>query len=116
VLFAVLIVSRTVPVPDGVKFPETPLGSPLTLQVTVPLNPRAGVYLAVYVVDFPDVTVRLAGEAETEKSALPAISLAVTPWTNDPLVPVIVIVFVPNGAMIVRTVDPDLLTVGLKNV
>jgi len=56
-------------VPDGVKLPETPLGSPLTLQVTVPLNPRMGVYLAVYVVDFPALIVRLVGEAETEKSA-----------------------------------------------
>ena len=34
----------------------------------------------------------------------------------DPLVPVIVTELVPAGAVIVRTVDPEPLTVGLENV
>ena len=78
VVFALFTVSRTVAVPEGVKFPETPVGNPVTLQVTVPLKPLIGVYLAVYVVDFPAVIVRLDGEAETEKSPLLTTSVAAT--------------------------------------
>lgn len=36
--FAVFRVKRAVPLPEGAKLPETPLGRPLTLQVTAPLN------------------------------------------------------------------------------
>lgn len=42
--------------------------------------------------------------------------VTVTWWVSDPLVPMIVTVLVPAGAVMVRTVDPEAFTVGLENV
>lgn len=47
VFFAVFSLNRAVVVPEGVKLAETPLGSPVTLQETTPLNPKSGMYWAV---------------------------------------------------------------------
>jgi len=84
----------------------TPVGNPVTLQVTTPLKPKVGVYLAVYEVDLPAVIVRLDGETETEKSPLLTTSAAETWCTREPLVPVTVRLYEPSGAVIVSTVEP----------
>ena len=112
----VLTLNNAVPLPEGVKLPDTPLGSPVTLQLTAALNPKSGVYWAVYVVDLPELTVWMAGEADTEKSTEPPTRVTVTWWIKDPLVPLMITVLVPAGAVIVRTVDPEPLTVGLEKL
>jgi hypothetical protein len=49
----------------GLKDAVAPTGNPLTLRVTVPVNPPDGVTVAVYVALPPGVTVTEAGVAET---------------------------------------------------
>ena len=44
---AVFSVNRAVVLPAEVKLAETPLGSPVTVQETTPLNPKSGTYWAV---------------------------------------------------------------------
>jgi hypothetical protein len=53
----------------GLKLAVTPDGSPLALKVTAPANPPDGLAVAVYVVPAPAVTVRVAGDTDSEKSA-----------------------------------------------
>jgi hypothetical protein len=63
----------------GLNVPVAPLGNPLTLRDTVPVNPFNGEMLAVYVVPVPAVTVCELGVAEIEKSAaLLAFTTSVT--------------------------------------
>src|SRR5882762_7102322 len=71
----VAVVTVIVDEPDvvtdvGLKLADAPLGNPLALNVTVPVNPPDGVTVAVYVVLAPWTTVCEAGVAETEKSAV----------------------------------------------
>jgi hypothetical protein len=77
----------------GLNDPIAPVGNPLTVNVTVPVNPPDGVTVAVYEVPAPAVTVLELGEAVTLKSPLPAAcTTRVTPtlWTSAPLVAVTV--------------------------
>jgi hypothetical protein len=82
------------PVTDrGLKLGEVRDGSPLTLKLTVPLNPPDGVTVTVYVVKEPRLTDWEAGEALMEKSPVLAgftTRVTVVEWTNAPLVPVTV--------------------------
>lgn len=51
------------------------VGAPLQARATEPVNPPVGLTLTVYVVDWPAVIVRDAGEPESEKS--PAVVVPV---------------------------------------
>src|SRR5437667_384838 len=53
---------------EGLKLAFARRGSPLTLNVTVPLKPVPAVTVAVKEVPPPCTTVREAGDAESEKS------------------------------------------------
>jgi hypothetical protein len=79
-----VMVSVTVPVPAvlaavsvsvlvevvlvGLKLAVTPEGSPLTERPTDPLKPFTGLTVMVLDPAFPCVMLRLAGEADSEKS------------------------------------------------
>jgi hypothetical protein len=54
----------------GLKLGIAPIGNPLAVKITAPLNPPDGVTVAVYVVLAPWTTVCEAGVAETEKSGV----------------------------------------------
>ena len=51
----------------GLNDPVAPAGRPITLKLTVPVNPPLGVTVAVYVVLAPRYTVRETGLAEIVK-------------------------------------------------
>ena len=53
----------------GLKLAEAPVGKPLALRVTVPVNPFIAPMVTVYVVELPAVTVCVEGETPMEKSA-----------------------------------------------
>ena len=53
----------------GLKLALTPVGKPLTLKETTPVNPLDGVTVVVYDVPAPAVTVCEAGDPAMEKSA-----------------------------------------------
>ena len=70
----VLVVTVIVEVPlvvtvVGLKLAAAPVGNPLAVRVTVPVNPFIAPMVTVYVVELPAVTVCVAGEAPMEKSA-----------------------------------------------
>jgi hypothetical protein len=125
VLPVVVIVS--VDVPDvvteaGLNDAVAPVGSPLALRFTVPVNPFNAPIVAVYVVDPPAVTVREFGDAEIEKSGADALTTSVTVvvCVREPLVPVSVNVELPAGVLpvvVIVSVDvPDVVTeVGLND-
>ena len=60
----------------GLKLAVTPLGRPLAVRATLPLNPLLGVIVMVLVPFAPRVMVRLEGLAPSEKSGgnTPAMS------------------------------------------
>ena len=67
-----LVLTEIVELPDpvtevGLKLALAPLGRPLTLKATAPVNPPDAVTVAVYEVPAPAVTVCDAGEAVMEK-------------------------------------------------
>jgi len=65
-------------------------GKPLALRLTLPLNPLTDDTVTVYVVEFPRVTEREAGDAEIEKSGgLSEFTVSVTlvVWVRLPDVP-----------------------------
>ena len=106
----------------GLKLAVAPLGSPLALSITAPVNPFCAVTDTVYVVLLPAVTVWVAGAAASEKFACAAaftVKLTVALWLKLPLVPVMVSVEVAAGVelpvAIVSVDDPEPLTdAGLK--
>ena len=67
-----------------------PLGRPLTLRATGPVNPLFGVMVIEYEVPLPGFTLRLDGEVEMEKSGVFTIKVTMVEWTRVPLVPVTV--------------------------
>lgn len=76
----------------GLKL-AAPVGSPVTLNVTVPVKPFNAVTVTVYPALVPWTTVWEAGVAEREKSGVGAtftISVTVVEWLRMPLVPVMV--------------------------
>src|ERR1700682_5557128 len=52
----------------GEKLAEAPVGKPLALSVTIPVNPFRAPVVTVYVVELPAVTVCVEGETAMEKS------------------------------------------------
>ena len=77
----------------GVKAALAPAGKPLTLRLTVSVNPPLGVTVAVYEVPLPACTVCDAGDAVMLKS--PAIGAFTTSeteavWVSVPSVPLMV--------------------------
>jgi hypothetical protein len=94
----------------GEKLAVAPVGSPLALSVTTPVNPFSAAMLAVYVVALPTVTVRVPGLPEIVKSAgAVTTKLTVVVCVTLPLVPVIVNVDDPAGVLpAVVTVNVEL--------
>lgn len=106
---------------DGVKLAVAPLGSPLAVNATWPLNPFNGDSETVKVVLPPGGTDSAAGAAESEKFGVEELTLKLTVpvWLTLPLVAVIVRVKLPAGVEVVVEIfkvdDPDPVTEdGLK--
>lgn len=75
----------------GEKLPVVFEGSPLTLNVTLELNPPEAVTFTVYLTDDPRWTLWEVGVTEIEKSLVAVTtSVAEAEWLREPLVPVIV--------------------------
>jgi len=73
----------------------TPVGTPLALSVTLPVNPPVGTTVMVLLAAAPPcTTVKLAGLGDSVKLGvlLITVRLIVVVWTSAPLVPVIVTV------------------------
>src|SRR5258706_12831122 len=76
VVLPVLTVIVEGPLPvivGGAKLAEAPVGKPLALKVTVPVNPFNAPMVTVYVVEFPGVTVWDEGDMEMEKSGVTVV-------------------------------------------
>jgi len=81
-------------------------------SVTAPLNPPVGVTVIVLLPFEPCTTVRLLGEAASEKSGGGLIvRLMVVVWVSVPEVPVIVIVLVPVAAVLLAVNVTELVEV-----
>jgi hypothetical protein len=73
VLTAVVTVNVELPAPvtvAGEKLAVAPVGNPLALSVTAPVNPFNAPMLVVYVVALPTITVCVLGLADMVKSAV----------------------------------------------
>jgi hypothetical protein len=97
----------------GEKLAVAPVGNPVALSVTTPVNPFSAAMLAVYIVALPTVTVRVLGLPEIVKSAggggAFTTKLTVVVCVTLPLVPVIVNVDDPAGVLpAVVTVNVEL--------
>jgi len=95
----------------GEKLAVAPVGNPLALSVTTPVNPFSAAMLAVYVVALPTVTVRVPGLPEIVKSAggdAFSTKLTVVVCVTLPLTPLSVNVEVPTGVLpVVVTVNVE---------
>jgi len=74
---------------EGLNDAVAPVGSPLTLKSTVPVNPVLGVSLTLSVAVPPKTTVCDVGVADREKVAT-TTRVTVTVLSTVPLLPVIV--------------------------
>jgi hypothetical protein len=97
----------------GEKLAVAPVGNPLALNVTTPVNPFNAAMLAVYVVALPWITVCVLGLPEIVKSAggggAFTARLTVVVCVTLPFRPLIVIVEVPTGVLpVVVTVKVEL--------
>ena len=70
----------------GVNVAVAPDGRPVTLKSTVPVNPEAGVTVAVYVALCPAITACEDGVAETLK--FDTVMVRVAAWLARPLLSV----------------------------
>ena len=117
VFLLVETVKTEVPAPftvAGLKVAVVPAGRPVTLNVTVPLNPNTDATFAAYLVLFPFTTVSDAGDAVSVKPETFTTTEVV--WVTLPLVPVIVTVYEPSGvALVVATVSVELPAGGMVN-
>ena len=106
----------------GVKMPLLPVGSPVTVRATEPVNPPVAAIVVVKLAAFPAETVCEAGETLIVKFPVPAAlttRFTVTEWERLPLVPVTVTLYVPTAVLAavvsVSVEDPAPVTdVGLK--
>lgn len=85
----------------GLKLDVAPVGSPVTVRCTSPVNPFSAVLLTVYVVVPPTTTGCVAGVADKAKTGTAfTMRRALVKWVRPPLVvPVTVIVKVPAAAV-----------------
>jgi hypothetical protein len=104
---AVLLAVNVRPLVDVVgfvpKLAVTPLGKPEAESVTDPVKPLLGVTVIVLLPLVPCFTVKLAGEAESEKFGCAGaftVKLIVVVWLVVPEVPVTVTVAVPVVAVL----------------
>jgi hypothetical protein len=84
------------------KVAVTPVGNPEADKVTAPVKPPEGVSVMVLVPVVPCFTVRLAGDAESEKFGVATaltVNEMVAVWVSVPLIPVMVTVDVPVVAV-----------------
>lgn len=96
------------------KLAVTPLGRAELLSVTLPVNPPEGLTVIVLLPLVPCLTVRLAGEAESEKFGVAAaftVREIVVVCVSDPDVPVMVTVEVPVVAVLLAVNVTELLEV-----
>jgi len=114
VLPMVVTVNVEFPAPvtvGGEKLAVAPVGNPLALSVTTPVNPFSAAMLAVYVVALPTVTVRVPGLPEIVKYAgggAFSTKLTVVVCVTLPLMPLSVNVEVPTGVLpVVVTVNVE---------
>jgi hypothetical protein len=101
---AVNVTVLVVAVVAGLNAAVTPLGSPATLSVTLPLNPLLGVTAMVSVALAPCVTLIVEAEAFIEKFAV-GVTVKVMPTleTRLPAVPVTVTLAAPTAALPLAT-------------
>src|SRR5450432_92364 len=67
----------------GLNVPVAPIGRPATLRLTAPVNPFAGVTVAVYVVALPTRTVCEDGVADSAKSGEDVVAKTCTSLTSQ---------------------------------
>jgi len=87
VVLAVSVKGAAAVVLAGLKLAVTPLGRPEAARLTLPLKPPVGLTVMVLVPLFPCVTVKLAGDADSEKSGTAAaftVRLTVVVWLKLP--------------------------------
>ena len=102
VLLAVKVTTLVEVVGFVPKAAVTPDGNPEADKVTLPVNPPEGVSVIVLVPLVPCFTVKLEGEADSEKSGVATaftVSEMLVVWVNEPDVPVIVTFDVPVVAV-----------------
>src|SRR5215469_8509728 len=103
VLLAVSVNVLVLAVLLGLNEAVTPLGNPEADKLTLPLKPFTGLTVMVLVPLLPCATVRLFGEADSEKSACSAaltVRLMVVVCVSVPSVPLMVTVAVPVAAVL----------------
>ena len=107
-------------VETGLKAAVTPVGSPLALRATTPVNPPEGVTVIVLLLVPPCATVALAGLADKEKLGVLLITVrtSVAVCVSVPLTPVTVTVAAPTAAVAdavkVKELAPVVVEAGLK--
>jgi hypothetical protein len=106
---------------EGLKLAVTPVGTPAADRLTDPLKPFSGVTVMVMVLWRPPRRkVRLADEAESEKSATAGaftVRVTVVVWVSVPETPVTVSVTVPVAAVLLAvrvSVLVEVVLAGLK--
>jgi hypothetical protein len=109
---AVSVSTLVVAVGLGAKTPVTPVGRPVTAQVTLPVNPFRSVTVMVLVPVLPGAIVRVAGEAARVKLGGPVTVrvMEVVTGARVPEVPVMVIGYAP-GTVVATTANVTTLEV-----
>jgi hypothetical protein len=74
VVATLIVVDPDVVTEVGSNVAVVPDGRPVTLKLTVPVKPSAGMTVTVYVVLSPGATVRNAGERQSMKSGPPILT------------------------------------------
>jgi hypothetical protein len=89
----------------GTNKAVTPLGRPMTAKLALPVNPFAGTIVTVELPVAPGAILRLVGDAVKAKyGAVVTVSASVVVWVKLPEVPVIVIVDVPEAAVLAAAI------------
>jgi len=104
----------------GLKAAVTPVGSPLAVRATAPVNPPEGATVIVLLPVPPCATVTLAGLADNEKLGvlLVTVRTSVAVCVSVPLTPLTVTVAAPTAAVAeavkVNVLEPVVVEAGLK--
>jgi hypothetical protein len=95
-------------VEDGLNVAVTPLGNPLALKATLPVNPPARVMVIVLTPLAPGLTIRLDGFADKVKSCALTVRVNVVVRVNPPPPPVIVTFVVPVAAVLDTAINIEM--------
>jgi hypothetical protein len=99
-------------VEGGLNVAVTPLGNPLALKATLPVNPPVRVMVIVLTPLAPGLTVRLDGFADKVKSCALTVRVNVVVRVNPPPPPVIVTFVVPVAAVLDTAINIEMTETG----